>query len=107
MANIGSFKMAGNEFLCEIVTWNVQANCVRIVTEESRTNDNAPNHRVYIGRAEVGAAWSTRSNECRDHLSVKLDDPSFTAPIYAKHFNGEDGEGYSFTWSSSSKANCD
>jgi hypothetical protein len=28
-----------------------------------RTNDNAPSHRVYVGRAEIGAAWSKRSTE--------------------------------------------
>ena len=107
MANIGSFKKSGNEFMGEIVTLNVQAKGVRIVPEESRANDNAPSHRVYIGRVEVGAAWSKRSNEGRDYLSVKLDDPSFTAPIYANLFNDEDGEGYSLIWSRGRKANGD
>lgn len=32
---------------------------------------------------EIGAAWSKRSNEGRDYLGLKLDDPSFTAPIFA------------------------
>ena len=49
--------------------------------------------------AEIGAAWSKRSNEGRDYLSLKLDDPSFTAPIYANLFEDEDGEGYSLIWS--------
>jgi uncharacterized protein (DUF736 family) len=107
MANIGSFKKSGNEFMGEIVTLNVQAKGVRIVPEETRANDNAPSHRVYIGRVEVGAAWSKRSGEGRDYLSVKLDDPSFTAPIYANLFNDEDGEGYSLIWSRGRKANGD
>ena len=93
MANIGSFKKSGNEFQGEIVTLSVQARGVRIVPEANRTNDNAPSHRVYIGRVEVGAAWSKRSTEGRDYLSVKLDDPSFNAPIYANLFDDEDGEG--------------
>jgi uncharacterized protein (DUF736 family) len=58
----------------------VQARNVRIVSEPNRTNDNAPSHRVFLGRAEIGAAWPKRSNEGRDYLSVKLDDPSFTPP---------------------------
>ena len=107
MANIGSFKKSGNEFMGEIVTLSVQAKGVRIVPEETRANDNAPSHRVYIGRVEVGAAWSKRSGEGRDYLSVKLDDPSFTAPIYANLFNDEDGEGYSLIWSRGRKANGD
>ncbi len=55
MANIGSFKKSGNEFQGEIVTLSLQAKGVRIVPEANRTNDNAPSHRVYIGRVEVGA----------------------------------------------------
>ena len=97
MANIGSFKKAGNDFQGEIVTLSLQAKNVRIVPEENRSNENAPSHRVYVGRAKIGAAWSKRSEEGRDYLSLKLDDPSFNAPIYANLF--EDGEGYSLIWS--------
>ena len=99
MANIGSFKKSGNEFQGEIVTLSVQAKGVRIVPEANRTNDNAPSHRVYVGRAELGAAWSKRSGEGRDYLSVKLDNPSFTQPIYANLFDAEDSAGYSLIWS--------
>jgi uncharacterized protein (DUF736 family) len=52
MANIGSFKKVGNEFQGEIVTLSVQTKGVRIVQETSRGNDNAPSHRVYVGRAD-------------------------------------------------------
>jgi uncharacterized protein (DUF736 family) len=99
MANIGSFKKVGSELQGEIVTLSVQTKSVRIVPETNRANDNAPSHRVFVGRAEIGAAWSKRSNEGRDYLSLKLDDPSFTAPIYANLFEDEDGEGYSLIWS--------
>jgi len=92
VANIGSFKKSGQEFVGEIVTLSLQTKGVRIVPETNRTNDNAPSHRVYVGRAEIGAAWSKRSTEGRDYLSVKLDDPSFTAPIYANLFDDEGGE---------------
>ena len=107
MANIGSFKKVGSELQGEIVTLSVQTRGVRIVPEASRGNDNAPSHRVYVGRVEIGAAWSKRSNEGRDYLSVKLDDPSFNAPIYANLFEDEDGEGYTLIWSRSRKQNGD
>jgi uncharacterized protein (DUF736 family) len=107
MANIGSFKKSGSEFQGEMVTLSVQTKNVRVVPETNRANDNAPSHRIYVGRAEIGAAWSKRSNEGRDYLSVKLDDPSFLAPIYADLFNDEDGEGFTLIWSRGRKPNGD
>jgi uncharacterized protein (DUF736 family) len=105
MATIGTFKKTGsNEFTGEIVTLSVQAKNVRIVPETSRSGDNAPSHRVYCGRVEIGAAWSKRSNESRDYLGLKLDDPSFNAPIYANLFDDEDGDGFSLIWSRGRKA---
>ena len=99
MANIGSFKKVNSEFQGEIVTLSVQTKGVRIVPEANRANDNAPSHRVFVGRAEIGAAWSKRSEEGRDYLSLKLDDPSFNSPIYANLFDDEGGEGYTLLWS--------
>jgi hypothetical protein len=52
MANIGSFKKVNAEFQGEIVTLTVQARGVRIVPETNRANDNAPSHRVFVGRAD-------------------------------------------------------
>ena len=103
MANIGSFKKSGSEFQGVIVTLSVQTKGVRIVPETTRANDNAPSHRVFVGRAEIGAAWSKRSAEGREYLSVKLDDPSFNSPIYANLFDDEDGKGYTLIWSRSRK----
>ena len=99
MATIGTFKKSGNEFTGQIVTLSVQAKNVRIVPETNRSGDNSPSHRVYVGRVEIGAAWSKRSNEGRDYLGLKLDDPSFTAPIFANLFDDEAGDGYSLIWS--------
>lgn len=70
MATIGTFKKTGsNEFTGEIVTLSVQAKGVRIVPDTRATGENAPSHRVLVGRAEIGAAWSKRSNEGRDYLA--------------------------------------
>ena len=100
MATIGTFKKsASNEFTGEIVTLSVQAKNVRIVPDMKATGENAPSHRVMVGRAEIGAAWSKRSNEDRPYLGLKLDDPSFNNPIYANLFDDEDGETHSLIWS--------
>ena len=92
MASIGTFKKSGHEFQGEIVTLSVQTKGVRIVPDTNRTSENAPSHRVYVGRAEIGAAWSKRSSEGRDYLSV---------PMYANLV--EDGDTFNLIWSRSRK----
>ncbi|WP_148315259.1 DUF736 domain-containing protein, partial [Acetobacter aceti] len=63
MATIGTFKKVGNGYNGEIVTLSLQTPNVRIAPETTRANENAPSHRVFVGRVEIGAAWSRRSNE--------------------------------------------
>jgi uncharacterized protein (DUF736 family) len=48
---------------------------------------------------EFGAAWKKTSNAGREYISVKLDDPSFPAPIYASLVEVEGQEGYVLIWS--------
>jgi uncharacterized protein (DUF736 family) len=103
MATIGTFKKNGtNEFIGEIVTLSLTARNVRISRDTRCTSENAPSHRVKLGRVDLGACWTKRSEKDRDYLSVKLDDPSFKAPIYAalvQDENDESGETYSLVWS--------
>mgnify|MGYP003435367527 CR=1 FL=1 len=61
MATIGTFKKSGNEFLGEIVTFSVQAKNVRIVPEANRSGENAPSHRVFVGRADYAELNIMRS----------------------------------------------
>ena len=99
MANIGTFKKAGdNNFTGEIVTMSLQKKNVTIVAEEATDNENAPSHRVFVAKAEIGAAWAKTSREGRDYLSIKLDDPSFNAPIFASLFADEDGKTHNLIW---------
>ena len=72
---------------------------VRIVAETGRTNEDAPTHRIFVGRAEIGAAWAKSSEKNEEYHSLKLDDPSFTAPVYANLVKDKDGETYSAIWS--------
>ena len=99
IATIGTFKKTGTEYTGEIFTLSLQAKGVRLVPDLRASGENAPSHRVLVGRAEIGAAWTKKSNEGREYLGLKLDDPSFAAPIYANLFDDEDGEGSSLIWS--------
>ena len=40
---------------------------------------------------EIGAAWKRQSKANNDYLSVKIDDPSFPAPVNARLINGDEG----------------
>lgn len=98
MAVIGTFTSNGNEFKGEIATLALHLKNVRIIPEDS-SNQNGPTHRVFCGQTEIGAAWTKQSNEGRAYLSVKLDDPSFLAPVFANLFEGEDAKSHSLIWS--------
>ncbi|KQY43540.1 DUF736 domain-containing protein [Rhizobium sp. Root483D2] len=103
MATIGTFQQSGNDFSGEIVTLSLQTKNVRIVSDTRSSGENAPSHRVFVGRIEIGAAWSKQSNEGRNYLGLKPDDPSFPAPIYATLIEVEGEEGLSLIWSRSNR----
>jgi uncharacterized protein (DUF736 family) len=97
MATIGTFTSEKNGFSGSIRTLavNVKARIARV----DNPSEKGPQFRVYAGPVEIGAAWQKTSGEGRDYLSLKLDDPSFNAPIYANLFDDEGGEGYTLLWS--------
>lgn len=98
MATIGTFTSTENGFSGSIRTLalNIKARIVRVDT----TSDKGPQFRIFAGSVELGAAWQKRSSESdRDYLSVKLDDPSFPAPIYATLTEVEGEDDYQLIWS--------
>jgi uncharacterized protein (DUF736 family) len=99
MATIGVFhKNESGEYTGSIrtLTLTVKAATLRPVEKD---NDKAPDYRIAAGQTDIGAAWKKTSRENRDYLSVKLDDPSFPAPIYASLVEADDG--YALIWSRS------
>ena len=98
MANIGTFTTTKNGFTGQIKTLalNVKARFERV----ENPSDNGPQFRIFSGAVELGAAWQKQAKETeRDYLSVKLDDPSFPAPIYASLVEAEDGKSHNLIWS--------
>lgn len=96
MASIGTFTAQGDGYTGSIkaLTLNVEAAAFQL---NEKSDDKAPDYRIFAGQTEFGAAWKRTSRENRDYLSVKLDDPSFPAPIYASLVEAEDG--HSLIWS--------
>ncbi|WP_312366007.1 DUF736 domain-containing protein [Ensifer sp.] len=98
MATIGTFTSSENGFIGSIRTLalNVKARIARI----DSPSEKGPHFRIYAGAVELGAAWQKSSEQSgRDYLSVKLDDPSFPAPIYATLAEVEGEGGYQLIWS--------
>jgi uncharacterized protein (DUF736 family) len=97
MATIGTFTKSENGFSGQIktVTLNVKAK----FAPAEKENDKAPDYRIFGGQTELGAAWKKTSNAGREYLSVKLDDPTFPAPIFASLVAVEGGDGYALIWS--------
>ena len=97
MATIGTFTKSGEDFTGSVktLTLNVKAKIARAEKE----NEKAPDYRIFAGTTEFGAAWKKTSGAGREYLSVKLDDPSFPAPIYASLVAVEGGEAHSLIWS--------
>jgi len=101
MATIGNFIPIENGLNGSIRTLalNVKARITRI----DNPSDRGPHFRIYAGNVELGAAWQKTSEQGRDYLSVKLDDPSFPAPIYATLSEVEGEHPLQLIWSRSNR----
>ncbi|RNJ45824.1 hypothetical protein B5V01_11040 [Mesorhizobium erdmanii] len=82
MATIGTFSPTVTGFSGLVNTLNRNVKTVTFSPADG-DNEKAPDFRIFPGATEFGAAWKKTSREGRDYHSVKLDDPSFPAPIYA------------------------
>lgn len=97
MAQIGIFTSCEDGSFTGTIrtlTLNVEA----FIQPVEKDHDKAPDYRVCVGDDEVGAAWKRVSRGDRPYLVVKLDDPSFSGPIYASLVT-DDGEAHRLIWS--------
>jgi uncharacterized protein (DUF736 family) len=97
MATIGTFTKSGDRYQGAVrtLTLNVEAQ----IAPAEKENDKAPDYRVFAGQIEFGAAWKKTSSAGQDYLSVKLDDPSLPAPIYASLVEAEGENEFTLIWS--------
>ena len=61
MANIGTFTKTEQGFTGELVTLSLKAKNVRLVAEPAGSNENAPTHRVFVGRVDYAERGVMRS----------------------------------------------
>ncbi|MFG1425935.1 DUF736 domain-containing protein [Roseixanthobacter glucoisosaccharinicivorans] len=101
MATIGSFTKNenGSGYTGAVKTLTLNVKTVKFVPTEG-DSERGPDFRILAGATEFGAAWKKTARETqREYLSVKLDDPSFPAPIYASLVEAEDGGEHALIWS--------
>jgi uncharacterized protein (DUF736 family) len=99
MTQIGSFtRSADGSYTGTIKTLAINVQARLVPSDPATASEKAPDLRVVVAGVEIGAAWRRTSKDDRVYHSVKLDDPSFTAPIYANLFDGENDE-HALIWS--------
>src|SRR5262249_13914238 len=96
MAIIGNFARSENGYIGSIKTAAISVKVK--ITLAAKENDKAPDFRVFADQSEFGAAWKKTSSSGREYLSVKLDDPSFPAPVFASLI-GTEQDGFVLIWS--------
>lgn len=98
MATIGIFTAnddGGFTGIMETLSLRIKT----IIRPVEKDSDKAPDFRLASSAIEYGAAWRKTSREGRDYLSVKLDDPSFPAPIYATLVETDTDGQHALIWS--------
>ena len=99
MATIGIFTPAQDGFLhgsIRTLTLDTPAQLEPVNSDRV----GAPAYRLYAGEIELGAAWAKTAKESgRAYHQIRLDDPSFPAPIFANLIEDIDTGVFSLIWS--------
>lgn len=98
MAAIGTFTKQDDTFTGTIRTLTINVK-TKIVPNPNKQNEKAPDMRVYAGGAELGAGWWQEDKDKNRYLAVRLDDPSFAAPVRAALFENTDAATGVMMWS--------
>lgn len=81
------------------LTLNLKAIDIRPVDKPSA---KAPDHRVFSGPLEIGAAWTITRPGKPECLSVTVDDPALPSPVHALLWHADSG--YEMRWSRHGKS---
>jgi uncharacterized protein (DUF736 family) len=83
MAIIGNFTREGTRFTGSIRTFTFHLAYVTVEPFANKRGEKSPDYRVLCdssGLGEIGAAWK-RTGKTQEYLSVRIDDPTFAAPM--------------------------
>jgi uncharacterized protein (DUF736 family) len=99
MAIIGKFKkQQDGSYRGQIATLLIKTKASLVPVET--VTERGPVYRIFAGFGECGAVFNATSQDQRDYLSAKLDDPGFPAPVYGALFPAdEDPDMLHLVWS--------
>lgn len=90
MPVIGTFSAVKDGYAGSIRTLMLNGR-VRILANDRKDSDGAPDFRISLGTTEIGAAWrKTKQGTDQAYLRVRLDDPSWPQPIWGVLIEGSD-----------------
>ena len=79
MPVIGTFQAVKDGYAGSIRTLMLNGR-VRILANDRKTSEGAPDFRISLGTTEIGAAWRrTKQGTDQTYLRVRLDDPGLAA----------------------------
>jgi uncharacterized protein (DUF736 family) len=82
MPVIGTFQAVKDGYAGSIRTLMLNGR-VRILANDRKNSDGAPDFRISLGTTEIGAAWRrTKQGTDQTYLRVRLDDPAWPQPIW-------------------------
>jgi uncharacterized protein (DUF736 family) len=82
MPVIGTFSAVKDGYAGSIRTLTVSSK-VRMVANDRKEGETAPDFRIMAGGSEIGVAWrKTKQGSQETYLRVKLDDPALPEPIW-------------------------
>ena len=99
MTTIGTFTHTQDgSYTGEIATLTVRHKAALIPSK--LTGKKSPDFLVVAGTAEIGIAWKKTSRAGDTYFAVRLDDPTFPAPIWANlvESHNEAGIYYKLLW---------
>ena len=101
MQRIGSFTRKDEIFEGQVNTLGIQID-VRLAPnpDTDEGNTKAPDMLAFAGGAEIGAAWLKQEGGRPAFYTIRLDDPSWSAPLSAALFqNKHDSRRFDLVWS--------
>ncbi len=98
--HIGNFTLAKEGgWIGYIHTLTINAK-IRLVPNNNNADTKAPTFRILHGNLRIGDAWEsiTQSDQPKNYLHLRIDDPLFPEPINAALFSLDNGSVARLIW---------